>query len=195
MAKRGARMGVKDLKIFSCFILGMLPGIRKIVLHPNLLIITLSHDSLERSLLLLRANQRLKFSLLMDIWVVDRLNEQPRFELNYLLLSLKLNFRLIIRVTVFEQQGVSSVLHIFNSAGWLEREVWDMFGILFHNNPDLRRILTDYGFEGHPLRKDFPLSGFAEVRYDDGDKRVVYEPLEIAQEYRNFYFNSPWNKL
>lgn len=188
-------MGVKDLKLFSTSLLGYLPGVEKVILHSTFVLINVTHPFLESVVRILSGNQKFKFCLLMDVWALDRLNLHPRFELNYLLLSLKVNFRVVVRVSLSERQGVSSISLFFSSAAWLEREVWDMFGILFHNNPDLRRILTDYGFEGHPLRKDFPLSGFVEVRYDDGDKRVVYEPLEIAQEYRNFYFNSPWNKL
>ena len=130
----------------------------------------------------------------MDIWGVDFPSNKERFEVNYLLLSIRFNIRIIVKVTVNEEDAIESVEEIFSSAGWLEREVWDMFGVYFVGNKDLRRILTDYGFEGHPLRKDFPLSGYTEVRYDDGEKRIVVEPSELAQEFRYFNFNSPWEK-
>ena len=131
----------------------------------------------------------------MDIWGVDYPDKNERFEVNYQLLSIYLNVRIVLRLTVEEFEGVDSVSSLFSSAGWLEREVWDMYGVFFFENTDLRRILTDYGFQGHPLRKDFPLSGFMEVRYDDSEKRVVYEPLEVSQEFRSFNFSSPWEKL
>ena len=113
---------------------------------------------------------------------------------SYELLSIKFNSRLRVKTSINEVGSVESATKIFNSANWWEREVWDMFGIFFSNHPDLRRILTDYGFEGYPLRKDFPLSGYVEVRYDDTVKRVVCEPLELAQEFRSFNFESPWSK-
>jgi len=117
-----------------------------------------------------------------------------RFEVSYELLSLKFNNRLRVKTSINEVGSLESITKVYNSANWWEREVWDMFGIFFSNHPDLRRILTDYGFEGYPLRKDFPLSGYVEVRYDDTVKRVVCEPLELAQEFRSFNFESPWSK-
>lgn len=139
-----------------------------------------------------KMHSNLKLDCLLDIWCVDFPDKKKRFEINYLLLSLRYNVRVIVKIAVEDGFGLPSIEPIFLSAGWLEREVWDMFGILFQNNTDLRRILTDYGFEGHPLRKDFPLSGYVEVRYDDGEKRVLQEPLEVSQEYRSFDFKSPW---
>jgi len=132
---------------------------------------------------------------LLDIWCTDYPEKIERFELNYLLVSYKYNIRIILRVYLTENMGIETVSDIYKSAGWLEREVWDMQGIYFYNNLDLRRILTDYGFEGFPLRKDFPMSGFVEIRYDDTEKRIVQELLEISQDYRNFNFKSPWERL
>jgi NADH-quinone oxidoreductase subunit C len=137
----------------------------------------------------------LRYEEMLDIWASDFPYKKERFEVNYLFLNILTSQRLVLRTYVQENQGLSSINELYSSAGWLEREVWDMFGVLFYNNHDLRRILTDYCFDGHPLRKDFPLSGFLEVRYDDSEKRVVYEPLEVIQEYRMFNFKSPWERL
>lgn len=167
-------------------------GIQSIVLNKDLLIINLDREVLVDFLSFLRDHSLLRFSQLLDIWGVDHPERKERFEVNYLLLSLKLNTRVVVRVRANEQSIVDSVTELFSSAGWLEREVWDMFGVYFGNNADLRRILTDYGFEGHPLRKDFPLSGYVEVRYDESEKRVLQEPIEVQQEFRLFNFTSPW---
>ena len=136
------------------------------------------------------------FSLrsLQDIFAVDNIQSQKRFVLYYCFLSLAYNFRLIAKLHVPQDSAIPSLTNEYSSAGWLEREVWDLFGIFFYGHQDLRRILTDYGFSGFPLRKDFPLSGYLEVRYDDELKRVVSEPLEISQEFRFFEFRSPWEK-
>jgi NADH:ubiquinone oxidoreductase subunit C len=131
--------------------------------------------------------------LLNDICVVDLPEKQNRFELNYNITSVKYNFRFFIKT--FTTAYIPSISGIFKSANWIERECWDMFGVFFVNHPDLRRILTDYGFEGFPLRKDFPLTGYIEVRYDDEKSNIVYEPLEMSQEYRLFNFTSPWEKI
>uniref|UniRef100_A0A6N0GXH7 NADH dehydrogenase [ubiquinone] iron-sulfur protein 3 n=1 Tax=Zygnema circumcarinatum TaxID=35869 RepID=A0A6N0GXH7_ZYGCR len=136
-----------------------------------------------------------RFRILIDVCGVDYPSRKQRFEVVYNLLSVQYNSRIRIHTNVDEITPISSVVSIFPSAGWWEREVWDMFGVYFSNHPDLRRILTDYGFEGHPLRKDFPLSGYLEVRYDDSEKRVVSEPIEMAQEFRYFDFASPWEQL
>jgi len=168
--------------------------IKSIIVKEDLLIVNLKSDGLVNFVRFLKTHSILKFSHLMDVWGVDYPSEKNRFEVNYLLLSIRYNIRLVIKVTVEEDGAVDSLQPLFNSAGWLEREVWDMFGVYFMGHNDLRRILTDYGFEGHPLRKDFPLSGYTEVRYDDGEKRVVEEPLELAQEFRYFNFSSPWEK-
>jgi NADH-quinone oxidoreductase subunit C len=145
-----------------------------------------------RTLTFLRDDANCQFQQVMDICGVDRPDREKRFEVVYNLLSLKHNQRLRLRLSVGEDEVVPSVTGVFNAAGWWEREVWDMFGIPFSGHPDLRRILTDYGFEGHPLRKDFPLSGYVEMRYDDEQKRVVYEPVKLTQEFRRFDFLSPW---
>lgn len=143
----------------------------------------------------LRDDPALLMSQLMDICGVDYPDRAERFEVVYQLLSLVRNVRLRVKVRVDEGALVPTVTNVFSSAGWMEREVWDMFGIGFTGHPDLRRILTDYGFEGHPLRRDFPLSGFVEVRYDPEQKRVVHEPVKLQQDYRNFDFQSPWDGM
>ena len=132
------------------------------------------------------------FVNMTDICGVDWPQRAERFDVVYHLLSPKKNLRIRVKVPVGEDQPVPSACGIYPGADWFERETWDMYGVLFTGHPDLRRILTDYGFEGHPLRKDFPTTGFVEVRYDDAAKRVVYEPVELKQEFRNFDFLSPW---
>lgn len=148
-----------------------------------------------KMLTFLRDDSNCQFKLLMDICGVDYPERELRFQVVYHLLSLKHNQRIRIKLDTDEDTPVPSVVSIFSSAGWYEREVWDMFGVLFSGNPDLRRILTDYGFQGHPLRKDFPLTGYVEVRYDDDQKRVVYEPVKLTQDFRNFDFMSPWEGM
>ena len=143
----------------------------------------------------LRDDSQCLFKQLMDICGVDFPDRAERFEVVYNLLSLKHNQRVRVKVAVGEDQAVPSVVNIFPCAGWYEREVWDMYGVPFAENPDLRRLLTDYGFDGHPLRKDFPLTGFVEVRYDDEQKRVVYEPVKLTQDFRSFDFLSPWEGM
>jgi NADH-quinone oxidoreductase subunit C len=140
----------------------------------------------------LKLNENCKFKQLIDIAGVDYPENEKRFELIYLFLSHENNVRIKL-LTRFElNQSINSITKIFPSANWMEREVFDMYGIKFKNHPDLRRILTDYGFKGHPLRKDFPLTGFNEVRYSEKDKKVIYEPVKLEQNYRNFDFESPW---
>jgi len=140
----------------------------------------------------LKSNEKCKFQQLIDIAGVDYPENEKRFELIYLFLSHENNTRIKL-LTKFEiDQTINSITKIFPSANWMEREVFDMYGIKFKNHPDLRRILTDYGFKGHPLRKDFPLTGFNEVRYSEKDKKVIYEPVKLEQNYRNFDFESPW---
>lgn len=148
-----------------------------------------------RVLTLLRDDQNCQFKQLVDVTAVDRPEQPERLELVYNLLSLKLNQRIRVKLSTDERSPVESACGVFSSAIWLEREVWDMFGVFFTGHPDLRRILTDYGFEGHPLRKDFPLTGFKEVRYDEEQKRVVYEPVKLPQEFRHFDFVSPWEGM
>lgn len=134
----------------------------------------------------------LQFNSLMDLYTVDYPVLTKRFQLNYFLLSYLLPFRLLIVFFIDKRTHVTSLIDLFPSANWLEREIWDMFGIFFTTHNDLRRILTDYGFEGHPLRKDFPLSGYFQIRYDEASKKVLSEPLRLAQEYRVFNYRSPW---
>lgn len=143
----------------------------------------------------LRDNQQCNFETLIDICGVDYPERSERFEVVYHLLSMRLNQRVRVRIRTDEDTAVPSCVPIWPVANWFEREAFDMFGIQFADHPDLRRILTDYGFEGWPLRKDFPLTGHYEVRYDDLEKRVIYEPVKLAQEYRNFDFLSPWEGM
>ena len=144
----------------------------------------------------LKTDSNLSFKVLLDVFAADFLGvKNPRFEVIYNLLSLKANNRITIKVAIDDGDFVPTASKVFSSAGWFEREVFDMYGISFENHPDLRRILTDYGFEGHPLRKDFPLTGYKEVRYDEALKKVVYEPVKLMQEFRNFDFESPWEGM
>jgi NADH-quinone oxidoreductase subunit C len=158
-------------------------------------IVTVKRDSIVPVLTLLRDNPSLHFSVLVDIAGVDYPDRAERFEVVYQLLSLKHNKRVRVKVTTDEATPVPSVTGVFSAAGWYEREAWDMYGIFFSDHPDLRRLLTDYGFEGHPMRKDFPLTGYVEVRYDAVQRRVVYEPVKLKQEFRSFDFLSPWEGM
>jgi len=156
------------------------------------LIVGAKRDSIVSILSFLRDDVNCQFKLLMDVCGVDYPEEEERFEVVYNLLSLTHNLRVRVKVRTNEDEAVPTVTGVFNSAGWFEREAWDLYGIYFSDHPDLRRILTDYGFEGHPLRKDFPLTGYVELRYDDEKKRVIYEPVKLTQEFRSFDFLSPW---
>ena len=149
-------------------------------------------SSLTKVLTFLRDDPHCQFKQLTDLCGVDRPGQKFRFEVVYHLLSHRYNRRLRLKASVEEDGGIASVAKIFSSADWYERETWDMYGIYFSEHPDLRRLLTDYGFDGHPLRKDFPLTGYVEVRYDEEQKRVVYEPVQLTQEFRRFDFMSPW---
>ena len=140
----------------------------------------------------LKSNEKCKFKQLIDIAGVDYPENEKRFELIYLFLSHEHNLRIKLLIKFQINQTIVSLTKIFPSANWMEREVFDMYGVKFKNHPDLRRILTDYGFKGHPLRKDFPLTGFNEVRYSEKEKKVIYEPVKLEQNYRNFDFESPW---
>jgi NADH-quinone oxidoreductase subunit C len=159
------------------------------------LIVTVQRPSIVRVLTFLRDDTNCQFTQLMDICGVDYPSREERFEVVYNLLSMRHNQRVRVKLTTDEDTPVLSVTGLFSSAGWFEREAWDMYGIFFSDHPDLRRILTDYGFEGHPLRKDFPLTGFVELRYDDEQKRVVYEPVRLTQDFRSFDFLSPWEGM
>ncbi|MDF1871349.1 NADH-quinone oxidoreductase subunit C [Vannielia sp.] len=140
----------------------------------------------------LKADANCRFSTLIDVTAVDYPEREKRFDVVYHFLSMYQNHRIRLRAAVRDEEMVPSIVEQFPAANWLEREVFDMFGIMFSGHPDLRRILTDYGFRGHPLRKDFPTTGYTEVRYDEVEKRVVYEPVQLTQEYRQFDFMSPW---
>jgi NADH-quinone oxidoreductase subunit C len=152
-------------------------------------------EALPRVLRFLRDDPNCRFTVLCDVCGVDYPDRPLRFEVVYHLLSMRRNQRIRVKLETDAEQPVPSAVGIFSSAGWWEREAWDLFGIYFADNLDLRRILTDYGFEGHPLRKDFPLTGYVEVRYDEDQKAVVYEPVRLQQEFRSFDFLSPWEGM
>lgn len=156
------------------------------------LTITVKRDEILDCLQFLRDDTQAQFWNIIDIAGVDYPEREERFEVVYHLLSPRLNARIRVKISTDEETAVKSATDLYPGANWFEREAWDMYGILFQGHPDLRRLLTDYGFEGHPMRKDFPLTGYVEVRYDDEVKRVVYEPVELRQEFRNFDFLSPW---
>lgn len=159
----------------------------------NNIYITIEPTSLYGITKNLKNNSLTQLKLLNDICIVDYPEKTNRFELIYNLLSIKYNIRVFLKT--YTSAYITSLSSIFNSSNWIERECWDMFGIFFINHLDLRRILTDYGFEGFPLRKDFPLTGYIEIRYDDEKANIVYEPLEMSQEYRLFNFTSPWERI
>ena len=156
------------------------------------LLIQISENNLVEVVQFIKSNGQCKFKQLIDIAGIDFPDEEKRFEIVYLFLSHENNARIKVSIKFDSKQVIDSITKIFPSANWMEREVFDMYGIKFKNHPDLRRILTDYGFKGHPLRKDFPLTGFNEVRYSEKDKKVIYEPVKLEQNYRNFDFESPW---
>ncbi len=158
----------------------------------NELTIEINENDLIEVIQFLKSNEKCKFRQLIDIAGVDYPDSEKRFQLVYLLLSHENNIRIKVSTQFQLNQIINSITKIFPSANWMEREVFDMYGIKFKNHPDLRRILTDYGFKGHPLRKDFPLTGFNEVRYSEKEKKVIYEPVKLEQNYRNFDFESPW---
>ncbi len=162
------------------------------LIENNELLIEIKESELIEVIQFLKSNDKLKFRQLIDIAGVDYPDQEKRFQLVYLFLSHENNIRIKLSVYLETNQIINSITKIFPSANWMEREVFDMYGIKFKNHPDLRRILTDYGFKGHPLRKDFPLTGFNEVRYSEKEKKVIYEPVKLEQNYRNFDFESPW---
>ncbi len=154
--------------------------------------ISIDSEDIVDVILFLKNNEKIKFRQLIDITAVDYPQNEKRFKMVYLFLSHEYNSRLILEYYINEDEIVPTITNIYPAANWMEREVFDMYGIKFKNHPDLRRILTDYGFEGHPLRKDFPLTGHNEVRYSEDDKKVIYEPVKLEQNYRNFDYESPW---
>ena len=166
--------------------------INKTKIKHNQIYIEIDKEDLIDVLLFVKTNKDAKFRQLIDITVVDYPEEAQRFKIVYLLLSHELNERILLSYFINENQQISSLTKIFPSSNWMEREIFDMYGIKFIDHPDLRRILTDYNFEGYPLRKDFPLTGHTEVRYSEDEKKVIYEPVKLEQNYRNFDYESPW---
>ena len=156
------------------------------------LYLKIDNEDLLDVILFIKTNKDTKFKQLIDITAVDYPENSKRFKMVYLFLSHQFNQRIIISSLINENEVVPSLTKIFPSANWMEREVFDMYGVKFKDHPDLRRILTDYGFDGHPLRKDFPLTGHNEVRYSEDEKKVIYEPVKLEQNYRNFDYESPW---
>ncbi len=159
------------------------------------LTVTIAPSSLVSLVDFLKTDGTCRFSTLVDITAVDYPEREARFDVVYHFLSMRLNQRIRVKISTDEDTPVPSIVDLHRGADWFEREAFDMFGVVFSGHPDMRRILTDYGFEGHPLRKDFPLTGFTEVRYDNLEKRIVHEPVQLAQEYRNFDFLSPWEGM
>ena len=166
--------------------------INKTQIKYNHLYIDIDKDDLIDVVLFIKTNQETKFRQLIDITAVDYPEKNQRFELVYLFLSHEFNQRIILKYLISESEIIPTLTSIFPAANWMEREVFDMYGVSFKDHPDLRRILTDYGFEGHPLRKDFPLTGYTEVRYSEEKKKVVTESVKLEQNYRNFDYESPW---
>ena len=158
----------------------------------NQVFLTIDSEDLLEVILFLKNNNNMNFKQLIDITAVDYPENERRFKLVYLLLSHEFNSRVVIDFQINENEMVSTLTSVYPSSNWMEREVFDMYGIKFNDHPDLRRILTDYGFKGHPLRKDFPLTGHNEVRYSEDEKKVVYEKVKLEQNYRNFDYESPW---
>ena len=171
---------------------GLATTVKKSETNFNQLFIYVNVEDVISTILFLKTNKKCKFRLLIDITAVDYPQSEKRFKIVYLLLSLENNLRIIVNTSIDEKEIVPSITKIFPSANWMEREVFDMYGISFKDHPDLRRILTDYGFEGFPLRKDFPLTGHTEVRYSEEKKKVISEPVKLDQKYRDFDFESPW---
>ena len=166
--------------------------IKKTKINHNQIWINIENENLLEVVLFLKNNNKTKFKQLIDITAVDYPEKERRFKLVYLFLSHEINSRIVIDFFINENEVVTSLTSIFPSSNWMEREVFDMYGVKFKDHPDLRRILTDYEFNGHPLRKDFPLTGHNEVRYSEDDKKVIYEPVKLEQNYRNFDYESPW---
>ena len=182
----------KALTNLSTFILDSCRDVTNHEIINNELVITTKVNNIYNLLEDLKKKENLNFEMLLDITAVDYPKRAKRFEIVYILLSLKNHLRLRVKTFINESEIVPSISKLYKCARWYEREVWDMYGISFKGNDDLRRLLTDYGFEGHPLRKDFPLTGFVELRYDETKKKVVYSKVKLTQDYRNFDFLSPW---
>ena len=181
---------IKDLEKTINSALGT--SIKRSEIKLEQLFIEIDDEDLSSVILFLKTNNKCKFKQLIDITAIDYPNREKRFKVVYLLLSHEKNLRITISSNIDEKKSISSITKIFPSANWMEREVFDMYGISFNDHPNLKRILTDYGFKGFPLRKDFPLTGHTETRYSESKKKVIYENVKLDQEYRNFEFDSPW---
>jgi NADH-quinone oxidoreductase subunit C len=183
----------ESFETFGQMIAGALAGtiLERVVAYGELTLLAAPADIVKVTTFL-RDDERCQFWSLLDITAVDWPSREPRFDVVYHLLSPRKNTRVRVKIAVAEGLPVPSIIEVFPTANWFERETYDLYGVPFDGHPDMRRILTDYVFEGHPLRKDFPLTGYVEVRYDDEQKRVVYEPVRLSQEFRNFDFLSPW---
>ena len=171
---------------------GLTTNVKRSEINFNQLFIDVDVEDIISTILFLKTNEKCRFRQLIDITAADYPQREKRFKIVYLLLSHENNLRIIINTNIDEKETVPSITKIFTSANWMEREVFDMYGISFKDHPDLRRILTDYGFDGYPLRKDFPLTGHTEVRYSEEKKKVISEPVKLDQKYRDFDFESPW---
>ena len=176
-------------------ILTKINGINNVIENNNLLEVEFENINIIKIFNELKDNIDLNFNQLLDITAVDHPSREFRFDLIYIVQSLKKNKKIILKTSLKEDDTIDTVTSIHKSANWYERECFDLFGIIFTHHPDLRRIMTDYNFEGHPLRKDFPLTGHTEVRYDDLEKKVIYEPVKLTQEFRNFDSESPWEGM
>jgi NADH-quinone oxidoreductase subunit C len=196
MAGKTKVMDTEALQKLGGHIETSLPGaVRSVEILLNELIIRIERAEVVRVMKFLRDDVMCQFQQLMDITAADYPDRAERFDVVYNLLSLHHNHRVRIKLSTDEDTPVASIVDVYTVANWFEREIWDMFGVFFSDHPDLRRILTDYGFEGHPMRKDFPLTGYVELRYDDEQKRVVYEPVKLTQDFRSFDFLSPWEGM
>jgi NADH-quinone oxidoreductase subunit C len=184
---------IEEQEMYVVELLQALPGVAQgfVSTHGELTIVVAAENIVE-TMRILREDERFRFVSFIDATAIDWPAREKRFDVVYHLLSPYKNKRIRVKVQTDEATPVPSIYSVFPGAEWFEREVWDLYGVMFTDHPDMRRLLTDYGFEGHPLRKDFPLTGFVEVRYDDEQKRVLYEPVRLAQEFRNFDFLSPW---
>lgn len=184
---------IQNLKEQGSYIKQNFPGVKVEPIKGDNLIIYSKSSEIIDLLTFLKNDKDLSFKTLVDLFAADMLGKrEPRFEVIYVLLSYKLNNRITIKVSLKDEEKIPSAVKVYPSANWLEREVFDMYGVSFNDHPDLRRILSDYGFEGYPLRKDFPLTGYKQVKYDEDKKEVVYEPVDLTQEFRQFDFESPW---
>ena len=184
---------IQNLKEQGSYIKQNFPGVKVEPIKGDNLIIYSKSSEIIDLLTFLKNDKDLSFKTLVDLFATDMLGKrEPRFEVVYVLLSYKLNNRITIKVSLKDEEKIPSAVKVYPSANWLEREVFDMYGVSFNDHPDLRRILSDYGFEGYPLRKDFPLTGYKQVKYDEDKKEVVYEPVDLTQEFRQFDFESPW---